>query len=84
MATRVAATKPMSYGLPGLERDVDVGEVFELAGCLHDQLLVEKGYLHVLPKDLPTVRCPLCAAEFIHDFEVAQHQAKRHGGGEAA
>jgi hypothetical protein len=84
MGQRVAASWPMSYGPPGADRQYDVGEIFELAGCVNDRLLLEKHYLHHIPDELVTVRCPVCAAEFAHEFEVTQHVIKRHGGGEAA
>jgi hypothetical protein len=55
MGQRVAASWPMSYGPPGADRPYDMGEIFELADCVNDQLLLERHYLQRIPGDVATV-----------------------------
>ena len=84
MGQRVAASWPLSYGPAGADRSYDLGEIFELTGCVNDQLLLEKHYVRRLADDFVASPCPVCGAEFTSDFEVTQHAQKRHGPREAA
>ena len=80
MGQRVAASWPMSYGPPGADRELDLGEIFELTDCPHDQLLLDKHYVRRIPDDAATVPCPVRGGEFTRDFEVTQHVIRQHGG----
>ena len=66
--------RTMGYGGQQLDR----GQVLKLKGLANDKLLVDLGYVAMIPLGTPTYPCRLCGAEFIDAGLRDGHGKGRH------
>jgi hypothetical protein len=82
MANKVVANRSFEYGPPSGGHALDRGEIFELGGFTHDQLLLDKYSIRPLTESCQVVRCEVCGRAFVEG--LPEHMSKRHGPQEAA
>jgi hypothetical protein len=75
VGTRVAVRRP---GWRYNNRDMDRGQVFELAGFRNDEKLVRLGYLQAVPADAALETCGTCGAQFLDAPSASAHYGQRH------
>lgn len=68
------ATRPFGYG----GRQLDRGQVIELAGLVNDQKLILARYLLECPPGQETATCAHCGAEFVSVGYRRAHGDLRH------
>jgi len=80
MAKRYWAKRSFEYN----GKELDRGQITELAGAKNDEKLVRLGYFGVVDsafqKHAETFACAECGAEFIGFAERDAHGKKRHSG----
>lgn len=73
-AAQVVARRPMGYA----GREIDRGQVFELAGAPNDEKLTRLGYVAPLERGAETVTCAVCGATFTSGQLRTAHGDTRH------
>lgn len=77
MGNTVIARMSFTYG----GRNVDAGQVFELAGLPNDERLLLLGYVKTPErriKDAELKQCGVCGAKFLTDMDRTRHGDMRH------
>ncbi|MBP9027299.1 MAG: hypothetical protein KBH81_14275 [Phycisphaerae bacterium] len=75
MGQQVMARRPIGYS----SKDIDRGQVFELAGARNDEKLLRLGYLEAWKgKRNDLHECAACGALFVGGNEREGHYEKRH------